>query len=442
MKYPRVLVVVLGRINASDKFNNGLLLRNLFAQWPRDNIAQIFSSGDNGDAGFFGRYYQLGPRDRRLGNLFYHLKEKTWDEIISPRYVNQYKVSHFPSLRSLGKKLLMDTGLYELVFRPRVSREMINWVKEFRPDFIFAQGYNLTFTWLPLMLSRLFGIPIIYYPTDDWSSDLYCGNSNCFPLINIAIRFIVKKSVQEMIARARLCIAFNTLMQKEYQLRYKRDFFVLMHGDDWERYARTQPRRLVAPGGYWIVTTGVFDKHRLPLLFDLNRACEMIRAKGILVYATVFAVNRIAKLEISDIDSGSPSCVNIENAPSHDDLVAFLRGADILFLPERFDETANNIRLCISSKAHLFMFAQKPIVVYSAPQTGIVHYAREGRWAAVVDKRDPKFLADTFMKLLFDEKERFTLIKNAKVIADRNHNLLMIQARFLELVQSLNRNQD
>jgi len=102
----------------------------------------------------------------------------------------------------------------------------------------------------------------------------------------------------------------------------------------------------------------------------------------------------------------------------------------------------NNIGLCISSKAHLFMFAQKPIVVYSAPNTGIVRYAREGKWAVVVDRRDPKYLADIFMKLLFDEKERFALIKNARDIADRNHNLSTIQARFLELIQSLYRNLD
>jgi hypothetical protein len=59
------------------------------------------------------------------------------------------------------------------------------------------------------------------------------------------------------------------------------------------------------------------------------------------------------------------------------------------------------------------MFAQKPIFVYSAPNTGIVHYAREGKWAAIVDTRNRKLLADTFKKLLFDENERFFLIKNA-----------------------------
>lgn len=35
-KYPRVLVATLGRINAVDSFNNGLLLRNLFGGWPRE----------------------------------------------------------------------------------------------------------------------------------------------------------------------------------------------------------------------------------------------------------------------------------------------------------------------------------------------------------------------------------------------------------------------
>ena len=57
--------------------------------------------------------------------------------------------------------------------------------------------------------------------------------------------------------------------------------------------------------------------------------------------------------------------------------MAVLRGADILFLPERFDETAKLLKMSISTKVSLFMFTGKPIVVYSDPQTGIAAYATD-----------------------------------------------------------------
>ena len=113
-----------------------------------------------------------------------------------------------------------------------------------------------------------------------------------------------------------------------------------------------------------------------------------------------------------------------------------LRGADILFLPERFDETAQGIRLSISSKAHLFMFSGKPIIVYSDPVTGIVRYATEDGWAAVVDRRDPGLLADTIERLFKDDVYRQQLIAGARSTAEKNHNLTTIRSSFFKLICS------
>jgi len=88
------------------------------------------------------------------------------------------------------------------------------------------------------------------------------------------------------------------------------------------------------------------------------------------------------------------------------------------------------------------MFAQKPIFVHLAQKTWVVRYIREGKLAAVVDRKDAKYLADIFMNLLIYEKERFALIKNAREIVERDRNLSTIQASFLELVQSLYKNID
>jgi hypothetical protein len=54
MKYPRVLVLAMSRINAADADSNGLLLPNLFGSWRRKNLGQIYGSADNADEGLFG----------------------------------------------------------------------------------------------------------------------------------------------------------------------------------------------------------------------------------------------------------------------------------------------------------------------------------------------------------------------------------------------------
>ena len=428
-EYQRVLVVALGRINEADSSSNGLLLRNLFGDWPRERLAQVFSSGDNDDAGFFSGYYKLGPQDRRLGRLFYRLK--SLDRTTTGAPTHPAWVDQGGSPGSWAKRLLLESGLYELIFAPRLSREMRAWVEEFRPDVLFAQGYNLTFTWFPLMLSKHLGIPICYYPTDDWTGDLYRLGGGVPCLLSWPARRAVRRSSRELVQRSAVRVAFNSMMQQEYWARYKVPFAVLMHGDDARRFSAATPKRLADPDELWIVSMGAFGRHRWPLLRDLEQACEILAATGRRVRATIFAAclpneQAVRKEQFRHVEFAP--------CPSHEDLAALLRGADVLFLPERFDETAQYIRLCVSSKAHLFMFSGTPIVVYSAPEAGVAQYVQRDQWAMLVDRRNPEMLAHAFQDIAEDDRIPESLLLHAQRTTQRNHDLPTIQTRFQEML--------
>lgn len=435
--YPRVLIVVMGRINAVDSANNGLLLRSIFGRLPRQNLAQIFSGGDNGDNGFFDRYYELGPKDRRLGRLFFRLKHEGLTNIVLEKKSDsssKQKTSIIKSsLISFGMKMLMGSGLYELIFRPRMSQDMVSWVKEFHPEIIFAQGYNLAFTWLPMILANYFQIPIAYFPGDDWPANRYrpeFDNSTFFSRIS---RQVVIKASTRLVKMSKIKIANSTFMQEEYKKRYGQDFNILMMGDDFDRINTIQPIRAVDSSKSWIVCTGVFNQNRLPLLSDLNDACKVLSTRGHKIHTTVFPVNDLS--EMSEYINRFPQ-IDFQQCPLNDGLMATLRGADILFLPERFDETSKLIQVSISTKAHLFMFAGKPIVVYSDSITGIAKYAKNKGWAIVVDKRDPTALADAFEEILSNKLLCNNLIDRSHQVALENHDLKTIQETFADLLIS------
>lgn len=429
MKYPRVLIAAMGRINATDNANNGLLLRNLFGEFPRENLAQIYSSGDNGDDGFFSDYYELGPKDRRLGRLFFKLKNISQQETVEVINNTDTDSSQPGSqwIRSFGKRLLMDTGLYELIFRPRLSREILKWVENFRPDIIFAQGYNLAFAWLPLILSRRLNLPIAYYPTDDWPDYCYRPDELHYSIISLLVRSKVNGLSRQLVNAASVHFAFNNAMKKEYLKRYGVEFIELMQGDDFTRFEAFPTLKSTDKDEHWIVSTGDFSYPRLPLLEDLNGACEILSSEGIKVRGKVFAVNQLAEFTSQ---MNNLRFIQFETCPLHDDLVPVLRSADILFLPERFDKNARRVHLSVSSKAHLFMFSGRPIVVYSHPITGIARYAKEEGWAAVVDSRNLKNLAHTFKQILTDVDVSQRLIVNARCVAEKNHFLPNIQHIF------------
>ncbi|MBN1398750.1 MAG: hypothetical protein JXA06_12030 [Bacteroidetes bacterium] len=440
MNYPKVLVVTMGRINAADTFNNGLLLRNLFQCWPRENLAEIYSSGDNGDAGFFGRYYKLGPRDRRFGHLFYKVKtsayESSMQRITVSTPVNSEKQNEF-SLKSAAKRLLVDTGLYELIFRPRISKEMNAWIQEFNPDIIFAQGYCLTFTWLPVMLKKRFKTKMTFFTTDDWPSYLYSGQHGEIKFFMPMMRRIVKSATAKLMAAVDVPFAFGQPMSDEYAERYEREFITLSHADNVKRFTDAVPIRSHPAGTFTILAVGGFTKYRWPLMLDVNESCRLLNEEGINVRAAVLcsAIDPEGREELKKAQH-----IDLFDDPGNDLLPAYLKGADLLLLAESFDEgRVSAIGLSISSKSHLFMFSRKPIIVYAHPSTGVCKYAEKYRWARLVTKRNIEMLRKSIHDLLINTDEVERLVSNADEVAKKFHLNEVNQNHFLE---SLTNNPD
>jgi hypothetical protein len=427
-KYPRVLVTALGRINAVDSSNNGLLLRNLFGNWPRENLAQIYSSGDSGDEGFFGHYYKLGLQDRRLGKLFYRLKKETLGEDAQTAQAQINAKAQAASSASWIKRLLVNTGLYEVIFAPRLSAEMRAWVDEFRPDIIFAQGYNLTFAWLPVMLKEATHAKMAFFCTDDWPTYLYAGLMGEPHYLRWLMGPIVRKSVARLLDATDVPLAFGQPMGEEYATRYSKPFKVLSHADDPRRFESAQPVRVHPAGTFTIMAVGNFNRFRWPLLLDANESCRLLNAQGIPARVALLS-SAIAPEGASQL--AKASFIDIFEDPGNDSLPCYLKGADVLLLAEGFDEGfVSAIRLSISSKAHLFMFSQRPIIVYAHPDTGIARYASARRWARVVPRRDSKMLTETIRDMLTHHDEVSSLIGRANETArtfhtyDANHKQL------------------
>jgi glycosyltransferase involved in cell wall biosynthesis len=420
--YPRVLVVALGRINAVDSYNNGLLLRNLFGDWPVDHIAQIYSSGDTGDQGYFGHYYKMGRRDRWFGRLFYALKSDF--DGAPPAPPSGVSVPCLPGLWATLKgkllKLVIDTGIYELIFRPRVSASMKAWVCAFQPDIILAQGYNLTFAALPLMLKRITGARLAFFCSDDWPTYLYAGaigEPNHFRWLMVPV---VRRAATRLLAATDIPLAFGDAMAVEYATRYGKPFIMLAHSDAPERFEQAAPVRVHPNGTATVMVIGGLNQFRWPLVLDLDAACALLEKRGLSVRIAVLSsfIDPEGLVRIT-----AASHVDLLPDPGNEKLPGFLKGADLLFLAEGFDPGfVAAIRLSISTKAHLFMFSQRPILVYAHADTGIARDALGRGWAEVVTARDPEQLADAIRGLLSGTPEVQAMVQAAYRTACAGHS--------------------
>lgn len=420
--YLNICIVTSGKINKSDTTNNGLLFRSLFNSWPKNNISQIYNSGSNDDEGFWGNYYKLNQNDRRLGKLYLKLYQN--NEISTIKINSNFhlqKLSFKGRLIQFSKRFFIKTGIYELIFYPRLSNELKNWLDEVKPDIILAQGYSITFTKLPLLIKKYTGAKLAFFTTDDWPKYLYYGYHGELKILSFLPNIYLKKLTKKFMDEVNIPIAFGYPMQVEYTKRYGKEFHSIIHADNPLRF-NTVPKRLTEENVFSIVTIGSFNKYRLPLLADLNKSCQVLNSKGIKSQVQVISdaidSDGYAELELMDY-------VRIYNDPGSDNLPALLKGADLLILIETFDfHRAKAIELSISTKAHLYMFSRVPIILYSHPITGISKYAKEYNWAYIVNKRDEKELTDAIEVLLTDNNKRQYLIENAYNVAMNKHNVI------------------
>lgn len=429
--YPRVLIVYHSCINVVDQ--HGVSIRSWFADWPKGNLAQIYSGKESGLGEFCGSSYKLSASDRWFGKMFFWLKRSSLADAglqvvtIGKDTVNSNKPSILGNVKRTVGLVLLNSGLWELFFRPKLSIALVNWVQEFKPDIIYCQGYTLGFTWLPMMLKDRFKIPICFQTGDDWPTTLYMNSPFAF-----LVRPIVKFSARYLIHTSTLRFANGHDMALEYHERYKVSFEPLMMCDNYDRFSKSPANRIVDQDTISIIYAGSLGGDRWEPLADLCQAALNLQVEG-LKFQVIGLVSSVAPEGMASLQT-SP-LLQLLPAPSHEDLPSYLKGADILFLPEPFNKRRDNdIRLSISTKAHLYMMSERPTLIYAPPTTGIMSYSTQVDWGLRINEPNEELLKDALRKLATDKIYCHDLIEKGKEIALQRHNSSTVREYFRERI--------
>jgi len=413
-KYPKILFVHMTRVYQNDAVN--LMLRNLFGDWPKENLAQIYTGAYKGTEDFCGYYFHIGVKERRLGWLFNILKPVGMGTLLgySLDRGNQREKVHISRVQRWIANMVsrfVASGYWELVFNVHLSEELLEFLRKFEPEILYTQGYSLGLTSLSLKIAELFQIPICYFPMDDWHSSLYSGSRLHHRVEEIATRLARNASIR---------FALGPKMAETLTSRYNVLFECLYHADSPDRFnvPKSPKNRDEIIIGY----AGSLYLGRSSAIQDLLDACVLINYP---FKIEVYSENIPPDVPPELIDSPYVSFLPL---PDHNLLPTTLANCDILFLPESFEKKYKSaIELSLSTKAHLYMFSRRPIIVYAPPWSGTVDYAKRFGWGIVVDQRNIHLLAEGIKMALSSQAKE--LVETAYRNALLNHDIKKLRAK-------------
>lgn len=117
----------------------------------------------------------------------------------------------------------------------------------------------------------------------------------------------------------------------------------------------------------------------------------------------------------------------------YDDFKTSQSEADILFSPVAFmPPYPKQAETCFPTKTLDYVNAGRPILVNAPENYFYTKYMTKYKCALVVSSFEPDELKKGIIRLLTDNKLQNKLIKNAKIMAEKNHNKTTIQKRLVE----------
>lgn len=426
--YPKILII-------GQTFNKnsggGITLSNLFYGWPKDRLA-VASNGNlysDLDISVCEKYYQLGYNGKlhpfplnlflpkiKCGSLNHisSLEAKQRGKIIMGKYKSIYKfLSAF----------LIFIGIYNVLYKLKITQEFKEWVTAFNPDIIYSQLSTLELIRFVREIHKQFDKPIALHIMDDWPISI-----NKPSLLQNYWKRIIDQEFRELINRSSILMSICQAMSDEYDVRYKKHFIPFHNPieiDNWLPYSKIQWE---IKGVFKILYSGRIGKaNGKAILFMAN-----------IINAMNYREKRI-KLDLFTPDFNTKNAVSINNLRGvqiketipHEKMPALLSSYDLLFLPLDFDK--NGIRFAqfsMPTKASEYMISGTPILVYADKRTALAKYAISNSWAYVVTDNNKIVLIQALNELYSNLLLRKELAERARKVVIQNENAEIVRENF------------
>lgn len=425
--YPRVLVLTASSLNACSA--TGITLLSLFDGWPRDKLGQVFDDDIPPDQGQCGQAIRLELSRQPIVGLMKSLE--TVARQISRRSVPWLVPGSEPSqvasslpFAGRPRRMAMLADLIPLSLPQHIEE----WLREYRPQVIYALPVGIRWTTLTLTLSRELNIPYVLHFMDDWPSTFYQETT----LAASWARRKLGNHLRDTIQHADVTCTIGEAMATEYATRYNRPFQTYMRCVGVA--PSPPPARCDRKGNISFVYVGGLHLDRWKSLCEIGSAisgCSEINSR-LVVYCPDEDRARYGSA------FQSIPCVDLRRPLPPNQVSSAIKEHDVVVHVESFDPLMTKYtQLSVSTKLPEYLASGRPILAYGPSELASIQYVRSAEAGIVVDSKNTQQLSESIRVLIEDEGLRRTLGWNGYRTAGSRHDSRVVKSRFQSMVSRL-----
>lgn len=428
MDYGILMKVLVISHPCFNTYNNmGKTLLSLFSSYDKSDIRQLYLYPMLPDIDRCDSYYRITDTDA-LKSLFRTKSAGgsfTYSHIDTKQGATTVASGLKKKLYSFGRKrtsiiYIARNTIWRL--SKWYSKELKQWIGDFAPDVIFFASGDYKFAYdIAYTISCDFDIPMVMYCCDDY----YINRLNPQSLLSRPVHSSLMRSVRKCVSRSVGIITICDKLTEAYRVLFNKPIYTVYTGSS----TTGEPN----PDGKGIVYLGNLGFQRHKSLVDIGRALKRISEKTgedlrLDVYSAEDREEILRELteENGVVFHGAVDSTEVNRIISESRLVVHVES----FNPNNI----HKVQYSVSTKIADLLASGHCILAYGPGNVASMEYLQENNAACVISDREK--LERSLENILNDREKRLELIRNAKHLAEKNHNGEKVAKKILKIIES------
>lgn len=400
--YPHVLLF-------GHSFNNytgmGITLTNLFADWPRENIA-VWAEGIEPEL-----CATIRPCAKYIGNV----------KLSLGKTMAKRKLTFNDRCIDFLKKQYHKTGIQELRVNTLIPAEQLAEAISFNPDIVFcALGSDAAMKRCENLMDQLPKAKLVLYIVDDWVNTKI--NTRYFASL---WRRKYDKDFRHIMNRANGLLSICQYMADEYKRMYDKTYYPFHNPVDLVKWQTLEVQPKYTEDKISILYVGKINADTSPCLLDMAKVVEDLNAKGGSFVYDIYSPDYNDKAYLFEGKSGVHAFPPI----AHENIPSVMKSYSSLFLPLGFSKQSRTyVRLSMPTKLSEYLASGKPTILYCPEEIALAKYLSDKDCAIMCNK--VSHLREAVAKLQ-DKSVYNHLVKKSLELAV-HHDIHIVRERFRE----------